>query len=530
MKVAMAQINSNLGDLEGNVEKIISYIKDAREKGADIVAFPEMAITGYPPLDLLHEKNFVRKNKDLLEKIVDASEGISVIVGFVDYDKENLYNSAAVISNKKLLGVQHKTLLPTYDVFDEDRYFTPAQEQSIFEINGTKVGVEVCEDLWDRDYEINVTDRLVEKGADVVINISSSPFYVGKVFERLELLKEHCKVPICYVNVVGGQDELVFDGQSLAVKDKKLVAIGKQFEEDLVVVDLKKTVETKFEYNREKEMYDALVLGVRDYFRKIGFKKAILGVSGGIDSALVAAIGADALGKENVVGVSMPSRYSSGHSKDDAKLLAENLGIGYKVVPIETGFKAMEETLSGEFSGTKRDVAEENLQARLRGMILMALSNKFGYLVLSTGNKTEMALGYCTLYGDMAGGISPISDLSKPDVYKLSSYVNEKAGREIIPKSTIEKIPSAELKEGQFDPFDYAVVSPLVDEIVENHRQREELIGMGYKAELVDDMLKKIKIAEYKRRQAAPGIKITRKAFGLGRKMPIANQYSEVGK
>lgn len=543
MKIAMAQINPAVGDLEGNVEKIRHYIRKAKRKEAELVAFPELAITGYPPQDLLYENGFVQENKASLEKIIQESENITTVVGFVDFDPskkgsdgtEIKYNAGAVIKDVKLIGVQYKTLLPTYDVFDEDRYFTPAVEHNVFDIGGARLGVEICEDLWDEGYKTKVTKILAEKGADLILNLSASPFHAGKRFERQNLLRRQAKknkIPIFYVNAVGGQDELVFDGQSLAVdKTGELIAIGKQFEEDLVVsdVNLKTKLGKKAEvpkYNREEECFNALVLGVRDYFRKTSFKKAVIGLSGGIDSSLTAVIVTEALGKENVVGVSMPSRYSSQHSKDDAKQLAQNLGIKYKVIPIEKAFTAFEEILAEEFLGLKRDVTEENIQARIRGAILMALSNKFGYLVVSTGNKTELALGYCTLYGDMCGGLAAISDVSKSEVYRLAKYMNKKAGRSVIPKSSIDKIPSAELKEGQFDPFDYEVISPLVDEIIENRRGKQELIQMGYKREDVEDVMKRLRSAEFKRRQAAPGIKITPKAFGIGRKMPIVNKYT----
>ncbi len=546
VQVAMAQINSTVGDLKGNSERIKHYVQKAKEKAVDLVVFPELAITGYPPQDLLYENNFVQENKAWLNKIVEESRGITIVVGFVDFDPkirgsdgtEVKYNAAAVMRDGRLVGVQYKTLLPTYDVFDEDRYFAPAVEHRVFDVKGVKFGVEICEDLWDESYDVKVTKILVDKGAQFILNLSASPFYAGKRLERQRLLCKQArnnKVPIFYVNAVGGQDELVFDGQSLAVdKTGKLIALGKQFEEDLTVTEI--DPETKLgkkvkapKYNREAEIFNALVLGVRDYFRKTGFKKAVIGLSGGIDSSLVAVIATEALGKENVLGVSMPSRYSSQHSKEDARQLAENLGIPYKVIPIETVFKAFEETLREEFAGLERDVAEENIQARIRGMILMSLSNKFGYLVLSTGNKTELALGYSTLYGDMCGGLAAISDVSKTEVYALARYVNEKAGRFIIPKSSVEKIPSAELKEDQFDPFDYDVISPLVDEIIENRRGKKGLIQMGYKKEDVAGTMKRVKTAEYKRRQAPPGIKITRKAFGIGRKMPIVNRYLSKG-
>jgi len=554
MKVAMAQINSTVGDLEGNVKKIREYIENAEKLEADLVAFPELAITGYPPQDLLYENSFVRKNKEALEEIVRNNVEIVGAVGFVDYDDAgNLYNAAAIFEGNELVGIKYKTLLPTYDVFDEDRYFKPSKEKDIqpveIKINGEKInlGVEICEDLWDQRYDIKVTDLLAERGADLIVNISASPFYAGKRFERETLLKEKAaknRVPIFYVNMVGGQDELVFDGQSLAVDASgNLIAFAKQFEEDLVITDLdmERGAAPKINpppYNKEEEMFNALVFGVRDYFRKTGFKKAVVGMSGGIDSSLTACIAVEALGKENVIGVSMPSKFSSEHSKTDAEKLAENLGICFVRIPIqeivESYRRVLEEPLEKirRRFGIKKErddpVADENIQPRVRGNCLMDISNRLRdlkILVLNTGNKTELALGYCTLYGDMTGGIGALGDVSKLEVYRLAEYVNKKAGREIIPKNVFKKKPSPELKENQYDPFDFSIVSPLVDEIIENRRSKQELIEMGYPKEIVEDIYRRIRRAEYKRWQAPPCIKITPKAFGIGWKMPIVNKY-----
>lgn len=555
MRITMAQINSTVGDLKGNAEKIIEYIEEAKRHKADLVVFPELAVTGYPPQDLLYEESFIRKNKDLLEKIVKESMGIITVVGFVDHNSgrkgrdgtEVKYNAAAVIQNGKLVGVQYKTLLPTYDVFDEDRYFTPAVERKVFNVNDVRVGVEICEDLWDEGYEVKVTKELAEKGAELILNLSASPFYASKRFIREDVLRGQAKtnkVPIFYVNAVGGQDELVFDGQSLAVdKSGNLIAIGKQFEEDLVVtdVDLEKGLAEKVSpppYQREQEMFNAIVLGIRDYFRKTGFKKALVGMSGGIDSSLTTCIVTEALGKENVIGVSMPSRFSSEHSKTDAQKLAENLEICFVQFSVQDIVNAYHKTLEKPLEeirknfGLKKEsdgpVADENVQPRIRGNCLMDVSNRLKdlrILVVNTGNKTELALGYCTLYGDMAGGIGALGDVSKIEVYKLAKYVNAKACREIIPKNVFKKKPSPELKEGQFDPFDFDVVSPLVDEIIENRRSKQELVAMGYPKEVVEDTYRRIRNAEYKRWQATPCIKITPKAFGIGWKMPIVNKY-----
>jgi NAD+ synthase (glutamine-hydrolysing) len=554
LRVAMAQINPTMGDLEGNIKKIRKFLADAKDREADLVVFPELAVTGYPPQDLLLEDGFVQKNKKLLEELISGNPvDVAGVVGFVDYKGKALYNSAAIFNGNRLVGTVHKALLPTYDVFDEDRYFKPAEIEEIkplsLVINGKQVslGVEICEDLWDMEYDVKVTALLAEKGADLVVNISGSPFHAGKMLERRKLLKEQALengVPLFYVNLVGGQDELVFDGQSLAVdKAGDLIAVGKQFEEDLIVtdIDVESGVAKKVEapvHDKTREMFEALVLGIRDYFRKTGFEKAVVGMSGGIDSSLTTCIAAEALGRESVIGVSMPTKYSSSHSRSDAQVLAENLGIffvQYSIQGIVDGYHAtLEEPLARirrHFGvGKERDdaVADENVQPRVRGNCLMDISNRLRdlrILVLNTGNKTEVALGYCTLYGDMAGGIGALGDVSKLEVYRLARYVNERAGREVIPKSVLEKTPSPELEEGQFDPFDFDVVSPLVDEIIENRRSKQELIALGYPREAVEDTYRRIRNAEYKRRQATPSIKITPKAFGIGWKMPMVNKY-----
>ncbi len=554
MRIAMAQINATVGDLEGNIKKIREYIGNAEKSKADLVLFPELATTGYPPQDLLLEKAFVKKNKELLEELVRSNgSDVVAVVGFVDYKRKSLYNAACVFVRNKLIGVAHKTLLPTYDVFDEDRYFEPARGEEIKPISMNfhgrkfKLGLEICKDLWDKSYDIKVTDLLSKRGAQIIVNISASPFHTGKRFEREKLLREKARknrVPIFYVNLVGGQDELVFDGQSLAVdRGGNLIAVGKQFEEDLIVTDIdsKRWIAKRVSpppYHEEREMFNALVLGIRDYFRKTGFEKAVVGMSGGIDSSLTTCIAVEALGKENVTGVSMPSRFSSEHSKTDAQELAENLGICFVQFSIQDIVEAYQRTLekpSGEIRKhfgiqEQRDdlVADENIQPRTRGNCLMDMSNRLKdlkILVLNTGNKTELALGYCTLYGDMAGGVGALGDVSKLEVYKLAKYVNEKAGRELIPNRVFLKKPSPELKEDQLDPFDFDIVSPLVDEIVENRRSKRELIEMGYPKEVVEDIYERIRNAEHKRWQAAPCIKITPKAFGIGWKMPIINKY-----
>ncbi|MCW4000864.1 MAG: NAD+ synthase [Candidatus Bathyarchaeota archaeon] len=548
----MAQINCTVGDLEGNIKKIVQTTQTAKSLGVDCVCFPELAVTGYPPQDLLHESDFVEQNKQRLLEAISELQGIGGVIGFVDCEGKKLYNAAAVFADGKIVRIIHKTLLPTYDVFDEDRYFKAASENQIqpveISINGKRLclGVEICEDLWDDQYTIKVTDLLVQRGAQAILNISSSPFYVGKRFERQKLIcnkiRKH-KVPLLYVNLVGGQDELVFDGQSMAFgASGQLLAVGRQFQEDLVVVELdsaQAAAPVEFEpYSREAEMFNALALGIRDYFKKSGFTHAVVGMSGGIDSSLSSCIAVEALGKENVIGVSMPSKYSSSHSKTDAEKLAQNLDILYLQLGIQDIVDSYRKALSMPLRQIRKHygispenddpVADENLQPRTRGNCLMDIANRLkalGILVVNTGNKTELALGYCTLYGDMAGGIGALGDVSKLDVYRLARYVNAKWGGEVIPEAVFVKAPSPELKECQFDPFDFEVVSPLVDEFIENRRSRAELVAMGYGGAVVEDTYRRIRNSEYKRRQAVPCIKITSKAFGLGRKMPIVNKF-----
>ena len=552
LRVAMAQINSTVGDLEGNVEKIKRFLEDAKDHGSDLVVFPELAVTGYPPQDLLLENGFVEKNKKILQKMINFNKvDVVGVVGFVDYKGKDLFNAAAIFNRNKLIGVVYKTLLPTYDVFDEDRYFKPAKEIAPVSVTlnkkTVKIGIEICEDLWDNNYNVKVTDLLAKKGAELIVNVSASPFLVGKHLERNKLLKEKSTktgIPIFYVNLVGGQDELVFDGNSMAVdKGGNLIALAKQFEEDLVIteIDLLYDLAMKIEapvHDKVQEMFGALVLGIRDYFKKTGFEKAVVGMSGGIDSSVTACIAVAALGKENVIGISMPSRFSSEHSKTDAEQLAENIGIYFVKIGIQDLVNRFHKDMEGPLGqirkcfGVKKEdddpVADENIQPRARGNILMDISNRLKdlkILVLNTGNKTEVALGFCTLYGDMAGGIGALGDVSKLEVYKLAEYINKKASKQVIPKSVLEKKPSPELKECQFDPFDFDIVSPLVDEIIENRRSMQDLINMGYPKETVEDTYKRVKNSEYKRRQATPCIKITPKAFGIGWKMPMVNKY-----
>jgi len=541
LKIGMAQINPTLGDFEGNSSKITDSIIEAAKKDVDLIIFPELAITGYPPQDLIFNKFFIDENIEALNKIAaDIPAGIAAVVGFVDKSEGVLYNAAAVIQNGKVIAKKYKTLLPNYDVFDEQRYFTQAKTNTpvSLKISGKNLilGIEICEDLWDENSSVKVTGNLARQGCDLIVNLSSSPFTRGKreIRQKLILDKvERWKIPFVYVNMVGGQDELVFDGNSLGYDaDGKVIGWGGEFIDSLNIFDIDIVTGLGEEIilpvvNNEESVYNALVNGVRDYLKKSGFSKAVIGLSGGVDSALVACIAADALGTENILCISMPSRFSSSRSIKDAEELASSLKVELKVIPIEGIVQSYEKNLSELFMSLPRDITEENIQARVRGNILMAISNKLKYLVLSTGNKTELALGYCTLYGDMTGGLAVISDVSKLEVYALANYVNRKSGKEIIPRNIINKVPSAELSENQVDPFDYKVVSPLVDYIIKDGKSQRELVEMGFSEALVKNISEMIRNAEYKRRQAAPGIKITEKAFGAGRRFPIINHFNE---
>jgi len=533
MKIALCQINPTVGAFKENKKLILSNYREAVKHGAELVVFPEMVITGYPIADLLYEDGFVRENMAILAEITSQAT-IPLVVGHVHAENGHLYNSAALCADGKQLFRYDKILLPTYDVFDEDRYFSAGSELGIckVDIGGQEVnlGLQICEDLWDEDYNRKVTAELQQAGAAFVVNISASPYHILRLKERLGLIQNKAQstgVPFFYCNLVGAQDELIFDGQSLAVNGTgELIGLGAIFSEEIVYVDTDKERKISLPAgNREEELYSGLVLGVRDYFKKTGHKEAVIGLSGGIDSSLVACIATAALGKEHVHGVSMPSRFSSDHSKVDAQQLAENLGFDFRSITIQGIVSGYEHALGPHFDGSERNVAEENVQARTRGNLLMALSNKFNWLVLSTGNKTEMALGYCTLYGDMSGGLAVISDLSKTDVYALANWVNNVAGQDRIPANCIEKPPSAELAPEQVDPFDYDIVSPLVDRIIENRESPAALIKDGFDPDLVHDIYRRITINEYKRRQAAPGLRVSSKAFGLGRRIPIVNHF-----
>ena len=556
MKICLAQINPTVGDFEQNVKKICRFINTAKKR-ADLIVFPEMCIVGYPPKDLLELSGFVDSNLKALEEVKKNVTGISAIVGFVDRNVgqrgKNLYNAAAYINNKEIISRHYKSLLPTYDVFDEDRYFEPAHSISLAKISGRRSGISICEDAWGANvvwpgkiHHKDPVESMVRQGAEIIINISASPFTIGKQDERLKMLTSHAKkynVPIVFVNQIGGNDDLVFDGNSLVI-NKKGVIVDKalSFEEDLLMVEFKgpdisaggskpssvgKRTQAGADEGEIESVYDALVLGTRDYVRKCGFKKAVIGLSGGIDSAVTAVIAARALGKGKVLGVTMPSGFSSKGSVKDSKALAKRLGIAFENIPIKSVYNAYTRTLSDMFTGLPFDVTEENLQARIRGKILMAISNKYGYLVLTTGNKSELAVGYCTLYGDMCGGLAVISDIPKTMVYDIAEYINRK--KEIIPIDTIEKPPSAELRPDQKDqdslpPYD--ILDGVLRAYVEESKDIDDIVGIGFNETLVKDIIKKVDTNEYKRKQAAPGLKVTSKAFGTGRRMPLAQRYT----
>ena len=536
MKIALCQINPTVGAIKQNKELILKKYQEAINLGAELIVFPELALIGYPPQDLLLRNKFINNAAVALDEIAKQST-IPIIVGSTLVENDQLYNCSYICANGQIIDHYKKILLPTYDVFDEDRYFKSGDQPVIVEISiGSKIkkiGLQICEDLWDHTYSRNLVDQLKNAGAELIINISASPYRVDRLVDRCNLIKtkvDNAGIPFLYCNLVGAQDELIFDGQSVAYDSKgNLIAQGNSFVEEIVIVDFDN--QDSIELNvlqREEKIYNALVLGVKDYFIKTGHSEAVLGLSGGIDSSLTACIAVDALGSDNVHGVSMPSKYSSEHSKNDAKELAQNLGIDFQVVSIKSIVDSFEHSLKASYNGTEPGVAEENIQARSRGSIIMALSNKFNWLVLSTGNKTELAMGYCTLYGDMNGGLSVISDLSKTDVYALSRWVNENSDKERIPLNSIDKPPSAELKPNQIDPFDYDVVSPLVTALVDNQKSPSQLIKEGADPELVEDISRRIRINEYKRRQAAPGLRVTSKAFGMGRRVPIVNKYDEL--
>jgi NAD+ synthase (glutamine-hydrolysing) len=536
LKIALGQLNFTVGNIRANADKIIHAIKEAKSEKADIIVFPELSLCGYPPLDLVLEDEFVNANMIKIEKIAKHAVGIVALVGYVRSYNGKRWNAIAVMQDGKIVANVHKINLPTYDVFDELRYFSYVNDPRPVELSikgkKYKLGIEICEDLWDEKYETKVTRELIKQGADIILNSSASPYRIGKIDQRIALVREKIangNVPFVYTNLVGGQDELIFDGNSFAIDvDGKFAAYMKASEEQIAYCEFKngKTPKPLPEPHPENmpALRAALLLGIRDYFYKSGFKDAVLGLSGGIDSALVATLAAEALGKDHVYGYAMPSQFSSDHSIKDARQLAENLGIHFDMIPVKPMYDTFMASLKNQFAGTSFGLAEENLQARIRGSILMSIANKKNALTLTTGNKTEIALGYCTLYGDMCGALGPISDLNKMDVYKLSNYLNEQYGFDVIPQNTIDKKPSAELAEDQYDPFDYSVVSPLVDDLLIN-KPLEELIDRTGDPDLVNRVLNMIRMTEYKRWQAAPGLRVTSKAFGQGRKMPLVNHF-----
>ncbi|QAV32337.1 NAD+ synthase (glutamine-hydrolysing) [Fervidobacterium changbaicum] len=576
VRIALAQINTTVGDVEGNKQKIIEFIKRAAEYDSDVLVFPEMSITGYPPEDLLFKTHFVQDNIKALEEIaMHVPRSLIAVIGFVDKDGD-IYNAAAVVNDGKIVAKYHKNYLPNYGVFDEMRYFQKGNRALVIEFDNVRMGVTICEDIWYPGGPARAEALYAD--AQILVNLSASPYYQGKLLWREKMLSTRANdnlAVVAYVNLVGGQDELVFDGASIVLNEAgQLLARAKQFEEDLLIVDVDvdsvdkarlkdprrrqdKLMVTKedleciefvgipFERKEKKnkitnrvepllsdvaEVYNALVVSLRDYATKNGMKQAVIGLSGGIDSSLVACIAVDALGRENVIGVSMPGPFSSEHSKEDAQLLAENLGIRFLTIPIVDAYNTLLRTLKPVFGDLPFDTTEENLQARIRGVILMALSNKFGWLVLTTGNKSESATGYSTLYGDTAGGYAVIKDLYKTMVYKLSEYVNQKAGREIIPHRVFIKPPSAELRENQTDQDKlppYEVLDQILKLYVEEDCSVEEIVKLGFDEKTVKEVAKMVNINEYKRRQTPPGPKVTQRAFGKDRRLPITNGYKE---
>ncbi len=574
LRVGLCQINTTVGDIDGNTSEILDYLRKGKRMGADLLIFPEMAVTGYPPEDLLLMPKFIDANLKAIRRITKATSSITAVVGFVHKNRD-IFNAAALLHHGTLADVYCKSFLPNYGVFDEDRYFQPGTENFIFTLASTPIGLSICEDLWYPGDPIRTQALL--GGAELIINISASPYHAGKSLFREKMISTRASdnlAVVAFCNLVGGQDELVFDGGSLIFDQKgELLARGKQFEEDLVLVDLDmeavfrmrlhdprirkerlldeerglslKRIELQGHnptgkkrlplpkrnikpLDRVPEIYSALTLGTRDYILKNGFQKVLVGLSGGIDSALTAAIAADGLGKEAVVGVAMPSQYSSKQSLEDAKLLAKNLGIRFMIIPITEIFQAYLKTLSPHFKGVKPDVCEENVQARIRGNLLMALSNKFGWLVLTTGNKSEMSVGYCTLYGDMAGGYAVLKDVPKTLVYELAQFRNERNGNPVIPKNIFAKAPSAELRPNQKDEDSlppYSTLDPILRAYVEEDKGVEEIAKMGFKEDLVKEVIGLVDRNEYKRRQSPPGVKITHRALGKDRRLPLTNKY-----
>jgi NAD+ synthetase len=551
VRIGVLQLNSTVGDFTANRRRLVAAYEKAAASGAEFIIAPELFLCGYPPRDLLLRADFIETNLAALAETAKQIGSIPLCVGFVDKNPERpgraLRNSAAILQNGKIVWRTHKSLLPTYDVFDEDRYFEPPKAIAPFEFNGRKLGITICEDIWndedfwpERLYRRDPIKELIGQGAEIVLNIAASPWHDGKERTRLAMLQRVAcdeRVPLVQVSLVGANDELIFDGHSVALNRRgEPLVLGRGFAEDVFVADLDDGAPTaKIEWPpREQQIFSALALGIRDYVKKCGFQSVIVGLSGGVDSALTAVLAAEALGPDKVLGVSMPARYSSEGSLTDAEALAKNLGIRYEVLPIEPVFQSVEKQLAKVFAGTRPNEAEENVQSRLRGVTLMALSNKFGALVLTTGNKSEMAVGYCTLYGDMCGALAVIADVFKTDIYKIARWVDSdlaaRAGRqhEIIPAASISKPPSAELRPNQKDQDSlppYETLDAILDLYVVKNLSKEEIIQRGFDAVVVNDVINKVTFSEYKRRQAAPGLKVSPRAFGMGRRIPIAQRF-----
>jgi len=554
LRITLAQINTTVGDLDGNVRHCLDAVRSAESLGSDLVVFPELTVTGYPPEDLLLKPGFLRQNKEAIEKIAAGVGDICAVVGFVDGKKPLIGNAAVIMHDGRIRAVYHKMQLPNYGVFDEKRYFTSGREPMSFILGNVAVGMNICEDTWVENGPHCILYS--EHHVDLLLNLSASPFHSGKIDERENMLTARSRsgnTAIVYVNLVGGQDELVFDGGSMVYdRQGNMILKAPSFREELVTLDMVFEGESphcvpasarlpvssrrkppldpvgKYELSGDAEILEALVLGTRDYIRKNGFSKVVIGLSGGIDSSIVAVVAVRALGKENVIGVTMPSKYTSNGTRSDAEVLADNLGIRFIELPISSVLDAFCETLTDSFRGCEQDTTEENLQARIRGTLLMALSNKFGWLVLTTGNKSETATGYSTLYGDMAGGFAVIKDVPKTVVYRISRLVNEQAGREIIPESVLARAPSAELRPDQKDsdslpPYD--ILDPILKAYIEDDMGVNEIAALGYDLETVRRVVHLCDISEYKRRQAPPGVKITPRAFGRDRRLPITNRF-----
>jgi NAD+ synthase (glutamine-hydrolysing) len=543
MRIAIAQLNFHIGNFDGNLQKMLTYVADAKAQGADLVIFGELSVCGYPPRDFLEFDDFIQRCQHSISELQKASVGIGIVVGSPTRNPtaagKDLYNSGYLLYDGQVLGMQHKALLPTYDIFDEYRYFEPASEFKVVHFKGKKIAISICEDIWNVGnenplYTICPLDEMIGQQPDFIVNLSASPFNYAHAATRIEVVKTNVlryKIPMFYANQVGGQTDVIFDGGSLVVSPKgEVFDEMPYFSECMRVYDLAEV--TTGGHNREQPkdktqlIHDALVVGIRDYFNKLGFKKAILGLSGGIDSALTAALAVRALGPANVRGILMPSQHSSEHSVNDARQLAFNLGIQYDIIPIEPMYQAFEQALSTQFWAKSPDVTEENIQARVRGTLLMAMSNKFGHILLNTTNKSEMSVGYGTLYGDMCGGLAVLGDVYKTEVYDVVKYVNKDS--EVIPQNSVVKPPSAELRPGQKDTDSlppYEVLDPLLYQYIECRQGPDELIADGFDPALVKRVLRMVNINEFKREQAPPVIRVSSKAFGMGRRLPIVGKY-----